>query len=113
MPFVSQRVKLNLSVEEIKKLDRIIRARTESAARIERAKMLLAYHQNETISSIAVQLKTNRPKVERCVSKALDCGVEVALNDLPRKGKTQRLHWKPKRGPSRLLVKNRKTSAMR
>lgn len=88
MPFVSQRAKLNLSVEEIKKLARIVRARTESAARIERTKILLAYHQNETISSIAAQLKTNRPKVERCISKALDCGVEVALNDLPRKGKT-------------------------
>ena len=88
MPFVSQRAKLNLSVEEIEKLDRIVRARTESVARIERAKMLLAYHQNETISSIAAQLNTNRPKVERCISKALACGVEVALNDLPRKGKT-------------------------
>jgi transposase len=88
MPFISQRAKLNLSVEEIEKLDRIVRARTESAARIERAKILLAYHQNETISSIAAQLKTNRPKVERCISKALDCGVDVALNDLPRKGKT-------------------------
>lgn len=88
MPFVSRRPKLNLSVEEIKKLDRIVRARTESVARIERAKMLLAYYQNETISSIAAQLKTNRPKVERCIGKALDCGVEVALNDLPRKGKT-------------------------
>ena len=88
MPFVSQRPKLNLSVEEIKKLDRIVHARTESVARIERAKMLLAYYQNQTISSIAAQLKTNRPKVERCIGKALDCGVEVALNDLPRKGKT-------------------------
>jgi hypothetical protein len=77
-----------LSVEEIEKFDRIIHARTESAARIERAKMLLAYHQNETSSSIAAQLKTNRPKVERCISKALACGVEVALNDLPREGKT-------------------------
>jgi len=88
MPFISHRAKLNLSVEEIEKLDRIIHARTESVARIERAKMLLAYHQNETISSIAAQLITNRPKVERCISKALACGVEVALNDLPRKGKT-------------------------
>ncbi len=88
MPFVSQRAKLNLSVEEVEKLSRIARSRTESLARIERAKMLLMYYQNETISSIAAQLKTNRPKVERCLSKALDCGVEIALNDLPRKGKT-------------------------
>ncbi len=49
MPFVSQRPKLNLSVEEIKKLDRIVHARTESVARIERAKMVLAYYQNQTI----------------------------------------------------------------
>lgn len=88
MAFVSQRAKLNLSVAEIEKLERIVRARTESVARVERAKILLAYHQNETISSIAAQLETNRPKVERCISKALDGGVEIALNDLPRKGKT-------------------------
>ncbi|MDZ7303252.1 MAG: helix-turn-helix domain-containing protein, partial [candidate division KSB1 bacterium] len=88
MPFVSQRAKLNLSVDEVEKLNKIVHSRTESLARIERAKMLLAYNQNQTISGIAAQLKTNRPKVERCISKALDCGVEVALNDLPRKGKT-------------------------
>lgn len=88
MPFVSQRAKLNLSVEEVEKLNHIARSRTESLAQIERAKMLLAYHQNQTISSIAAQLQTNRPKVERCISKALDCGVDAALRDLPRKGRT-------------------------
>jgi transposase len=34
-------------------------------------------------------LKINRPKVERHISKALDLGVEAALEDLPRKGKPQ------------------------
>ncbi|MBN2008274.1 helix-turn-helix domain containing protein [candidate division KSB1 bacterium] len=88
MPFISQRAKLNLSINEIEKLNSIVRARTESSSRIERAKILIAYYQNETISSIAKKLKTNRPKIERCMDKALGCGVDVALNDLPRKGKT-------------------------
>lgn len=91
MPFISQRAKLSLSVEDVEKLSRIARSRTESLARIERAKMLLMYHQNETISSIATQLKTNRPKIERCISKALDCGIEVALEDLPRKGRSPQI----------------------
>jgi len=88
MPFVSKRAKLKLSIADVEKLNCIARSRTESLARIERAKMLLKYHQNETISSIATQLKTNRPKVERCISKALSCGIEVALQDLARKGRT-------------------------
>ncbi len=49
--------------------------------------MMLAYANGETVSSIARRLRTNRPKVERCVDKALEFGALAALNDLPRPGK--------------------------
>jgi transposase len=89
MPFKSTRAKLFLSPNEIEKLKAIVRSRTEGFSRIERAKIILAYAQGETVSSIARSLKTNRPKVERHISKALEIGVEAALEDLPRKGKPQ------------------------
>ena len=74
-------------MEEKKKLTKISKSRTESKSRIERATMLLYYYEGKTISSIARLLKTNRPKIERCIDKALYFGVMTALDDLPRKGK--------------------------
>ncbi len=87
MPFESTRAKFNFTPGEVAKLETIAKSRTESMSSIERAKILLAYYHGETVSSIARSLKTNRPKVERHISKALDLGVEAALEDLPRKGK--------------------------
>jgi hypothetical protein len=39
------------------------------------------------VSEIARSLGTNRPRVERCVGKALDLGVAQALADLPGRGR--------------------------
>ncbi len=89
MPFKSTRAKLDFTPGEVAKLETISKSRTESLSSIERAKILLAYNQGETVSAIARKLKINRPKVERHISKALDLGVEAALEDLPRKGKPQ------------------------
>jgi transposase len=49
--------------------------------------MILSYADGETISGIARTLGTNRPRVERCIQKALDLGVRIALGDLPRQGR--------------------------
>lgn len=87
MPFVSSRAKLGLTEEEGAELERIAHARTEPARRVERARMLLAYHQGETVSAIARRVGVARPTVERCVGKALSMGVMVALADLPGRGK--------------------------
>ena len=54
---------------------------------MERAKLLLGYVAGEPISAIARSLNTNRPKVYRCVRKALDVGALPALDDLPRRGR--------------------------
>jgi len=87
MSFVSQRPKLRLSPAEMKELAMIQRSRTESLSRIERAGILLCYHDGETVSAIARKFKTNRPKVERTIDRALQLGALPSLDDLPRKGK--------------------------
>jgi transposase len=87
MPFVSHRPALVLSEEQRLELTKMSRARKESRQVVERAGILLAYSEGQTVSGIARQFKTNRPKVERCIQKALDVGVQAALEDLPRSGK--------------------------
>jgi transposase len=47
----------------------------------------LRYHSGETVSGIAAALRTNRPRVERCIAKALELGVRGALQDLPGRGR--------------------------
>ena len=52
-----------------------------------RARILLNYAAGKSVSAIARELRTNRPKVERCVDKGLQLGALAALGDLPRKGR--------------------------
>lgn len=87
MPFKSKRPELTIALEVKDKLEQISKSRTESASRIERAKMILEYSKGVTVSAIARQFSTNRPKVDRCIDKALQLGALTALDDLPRPGK--------------------------
>jgi transposase len=87
MPFISRRAPLHLTGEDSDYLDRLVQSRTESAARVQRAQILHRYAEGQTVSAIAAALHTNRPKVERCVSKALELGVGAALRDLPGRGR--------------------------
>ncbi|HIJ68907.1 MAG TPA: IS630 family transposase [Deltaproteobacteria bacterium] len=91
MPFQRTRPALVLTQEQQIKLETISRSRTEKASRIERANVLLAYARNASISSIARMLSTNRPRIERCIDKALQLGVLAAIDDLPRSGKKERI----------------------
>lgn len=91
MPFISSRPKLRLTAEDITELNKISRSRTENFSRNERARILLAYFDGETVSAIAKKNKTNRPKVERTINRALQVGAITSLDDLPRKGKTPRI----------------------
>jgi len=96
MPFISTREKIKLAKGEKTKLETISKSRTESKSKIERATMLLAYSEDNTISSIARKLHTNRPRVERLIDKALSYGALTALNDLPRKGAPDKINDKAK-----------------
>lgn len=87
MSFTSHRAPLKLSQAELDALAQIHRSRTEGLSRIQRAGILLSYHSGETVSAIARKFKTNRPRVERTIDKALQLGALPSLDDLPRKGK--------------------------
>jgi hypothetical protein len=49
---------------------------------VQRAEILLRYPRGETVSAIAAALWSNRPRIERCLRKALELGVREALQDL-------------------------------
>ncbi len=87
MPFVSRRAGLKLSDQETERLAALSQSRSEPAGRVQRASILLRYYGGDTVSKIARSLGTNRPRVERCVSKALELGVTQALADLPGRGR--------------------------
>lgn len=91
MPFVSKKPKLKVSDEELEILRSASQSRTMPLRTVERAKMMLGYHKGDTIAAIARSLGTNRKKVERTIDKALAFGVNVALEDLHRKGRPRRI----------------------
>ena len=87
IPFKNLREKLILSVEGKEELETLVSSPTERMHRIERAKILLGYAGGASVSEIARKLGINRPKVGRCLNKALQLGVAAALRDLPGRGK--------------------------
>ena len=87
MPFESQRAPLPLNEDARMQLEKISRSRSEPHHRVERASMMLAYASGEAVSSIARSMATNRPRVERCLDKALQMGPMAALSDMPGRGR--------------------------
>ncbi|MBF0502812.1 MAG: IS630 family transposase, partial [Candidatus Riflebacteria bacterium] len=68
-----------------------MKSRTESAQKIERARMILLSCEGKGVSEIARILSTNRPKVDLTLNKVLEFGFESALADLPRSGRSRRI----------------------
>jgi transposase len=87
VPFVSRRPKLKLTQADSTWLQQLSQSRSEPAGRVQRAQILMRYHAGETVSMIAAGLGTNRPRVERCLAKALELGARSALQDLPGRGR--------------------------
>lgn len=84
---MSKRKMLNLMTNEKEELARISTSRTESAAAVRRARILLLYNEGKGISEIARKMDTNRPLVERAIDKAFTFGALKSLKDLPRPGR--------------------------
>lgn len=80
-----------LDAETRGQLESISRSRTEPKHRVERARMLLEYAAGESVSAVARGLATNRPRIERCLDKALQMGPMAALTDLPGRGHPTRI----------------------
>lgn len=68
-------------------LQGLVRSRNASVAHVERARIMLLYADGTTVTQIARQMGTNRPKVDRTLNKALQIGPREALHDLPRPGR--------------------------
>ncbi len=87
MPVKRQRPGLKLTDEQRGRLAVVSRSRSDEQRRVERAQILLAYAEGESIAAIVRRLGTYRRKVERLVDKALELGPLAALDDLKRRGR--------------------------
>lgn len=68
--------------EQLQELNKISRSRTAPAREVQRAKILLEYYQNPSISKVANKVGVVRDTVYKCIDKALEMGWEAALKDL-------------------------------
>jgi transposase len=79
--------KIKLGAEEKQQLLKISKQREASAAAIERAKILLALSEGESVQAIAEERQTNRKKIYACLKRFYMVGPLKALEDLPRSGR--------------------------
>ena len=87
MPFERKRSALVLTDQERRNLEEMVVSRSVAHGRVVRARILLHYLDGRAINAISSEVGVSRPAVERCVDKALSGGVELALSDLPRRGR--------------------------
>ena len=79
---------LQFSTEDRNELQRIASSRTEPAARVSRARALLAYEDGDgTNAEIASEAGMSTVALANLVNKCITFGPMVALNDLPRSGR--------------------------
>jgi transposase len=78
---------LSMGSDDLARLEAIARSRSEPAIRVERARILLAYHANPSSVAVGKQIGIMRHTVRRCVRRAAQVGVLAALEDSPRPGK--------------------------
>jgi hypothetical protein len=65
---------LTIGEEETTKLMAITRSRTETASRVERARMLLAYRDDPSFFAVGRALGVHNQTVRRCVERAVVFG---------------------------------------
>src|SRR5271165_3970433 len=80
-------IELSIGGEDLAKLVSITRSPTESAGRVERARMLLAYREDPSFFAVGRALGVHHQTVQRCVERALAYGPIAALDDRARPGK--------------------------
>jgi transposase len=87
MPFARKFKMLELTQEEVSKIEQIAGSRTERADHVLRAKMLTEYYKGTSILQIMKKLNISYTALSRCIKKALSMGINIALKDLPRSGR--------------------------
>jgi transposase len=91
MPFVKLRKPLSFSPEEMDRLNRLRRSRSEEKRKVVRASILLDSLAGLSDQAVAAKNGVNRNTVVLCISKCLQFGLEAALKDLQRPGKPVQL----------------------
>ena len=91
--FTSRRAGLAFGDDVQARLERIVRSPSESARHVERARILLNYAAGKSVSAIARELRTNRPKVERCIDKGLQLGRAVGAGGPAAQGASRDHPW--------------------
>src|SRR5215212_10046104 len=67
-------------------LEAIARSRTDWACRVQRARILLAYHADPSTYAVGEVIGVTHQTVQRCLDRAVKLGVIAALDDSPRPG---------------------------
>lgn len=83
----SKRAALLITVDELEWIQAIANSRTQPLRKVIRAKILFRYQAGQTISQIAAGVAICRDTVYDCIDKALEMGIEAALEDLPHSPK--------------------------
>ena len=91
MPFTTKRAPLILSVEQKQSLEELRRSRTGEKRGIQHAALLLDAAAGMSDGAVARRNGVNRHSVALCVRKFLQFGLEAAVGDLPRPGKSRRI----------------------
>ena len=87
MGFRQTKPQLVLSDEDRAHLQRVANARTESAARVQRAKVMLEYAAGKSVARVASELTLGRPTVNDLVNKAIAIGAVASLDELAGRGR--------------------------
>jgi transposase len=80
-------IELAMSDEDVAELEAICRSRSESASRVERARILMAYRKDPSFFGVGRTVGVHHQTAQRCVERALAYGPMAALDDRPRPGK--------------------------
>jgi Homeodomain-like domain len=80
-------IEIAIEATDLIELEAIARSRTEWACRVQRARILLAYHANPSTYAVGEAIGVTHQTVQRCLDRAVRFGVMSALDDSPRPGK--------------------------
>lgn len=89
MPFVTKRQSLHLSAADQSRLEDLRRSRSAEKRHVLHAAILLDCANGMSDNAIAIAHGVNRHTVALCVRKFLQFGIEAALGELPRPGKSR------------------------
>ena len=91
MPFTTKRQALSLTADEKQRLESLRRSRSEEKRVTLHAGILLDLARGESDGAVARINGVNRHTVALCARKFLQFGLEAALRELPRPGKSRRI----------------------